>query len=117
MSKFLVLYMAPAKGMEEWMKKPEAERKAEQDKMQGEWGEWMKMHQAYLSETAGAGKTKRVTTGGVEGVKNDVMLFSLAEGTSHDEVAKMFERHPHLGIPGSWIDVMPANSLPGMKDM
>jgi hypothetical protein len=117
MSKFLVLYMAPAAGMAEWMQKPESERKGDEEKMRGEWDAWTKAHAEHLSETAGAGKTKRVTSSGVADVKNDVMLFSIVEGESHDAVAKMFEGHPHFGIPGGWIDIMPVNYLPGMKDM
>ncbi len=107
----------PSAGLGEWMKLPESQRKAEQDKMQGEWGVWMKANSAAVKETAGAGKTKRVTSSGVVDVANDVMLYSMVEAESDDAAAKMFEGHPHFGIPGAWIDVMPANMLPGMEGM
>jgi hypothetical protein len=114
MKKFLVLYMVPAAGMEAWMQKPLAERQPEEDKMKTEWGTWMKTHGAMIKETAGAGKNKRVTKGGTQDQKNDIMLYSIVEAESQDEVAKIFESHPHLAIPDSWIEIMPANSLPEM---
>jgi hypothetical protein len=114
MSKFLVLYMAPAAGMKEWMEQPEEVRKPEEEKMKADWDAWMATHGSKLSETAGAGKTKRVTAGGIADVSNDVMMFSMVEAESAEEAAKIFEGHPHFGIPGGWIDVMPANYLPGM---
>lgn len=111
MNKFLVLFMAPAATMAEWMKTPEDERKAAETKMRAEWDTWMKAHSGMIKETAGAGKTKRITSAGVMDATNDIMLFTIAEGESADSVAKAFEGHPHFGIPGSWIDVMPAKYL------
>jgi hypothetical protein len=114
MQKFLVLYCMPAKGLEEWMKLPEAERKSQEESLKKEWDEWAAKNAGAIKETAGAGKTKRVTTGGTTDVKNDVMLYSVVEANSAEEAAKLFEGHPHLKIPEAWIDVMPANSLSGM---
>lgn len=115
MSKFLVLYMAPAETMKAWMAQPEEARKADEEKMKGEWNAWMKTNAGKIGETAGAGKTKRVTAGGIEDVSNDVMLFSMVEAESTEAAAKIFEGHPHFGIPGAWIDIMPVNYLPGMN--
>lgn len=115
--KFLVLYNAPAAALEAWMAQPEEARKADEEKMKGEWDAWIKANGANLKETAGAGKTKRVTSAGVADVKNDVMMYSMVEGESAEAVANMFVGHPHFGIPGGWIDVMPANVLPGMEGM
>lgn len=111
MQKFLVLYRAPVGGVEEWMKIPEAERKPQEEKMMQEWDEWMKQHGSMFVEHAGAGKTKRVTESGVEDTKNDVMLYSIVEGESHEAVAEAFKDHPHFGIPDASIDIMPANPL------
>lgn len=115
MKKFLVLYLAPAARLEEWMKTPEEVRKPEEAKMKAAWDAWMKEHGSLLKETAGAGGTKRVTKEGVTDTKNDVMLFSIAEAESHEELAKAFENHPHFGIPEASIDIMPLNYLPGME--
>ena len=118
MQKFLVLYMAPAAEIEEWMKTPEAERKEAETKMKSEWDAWMASHQAVHSGmTAGVGKTKRITKEGVADVKNDIMLSSMIEAESHEAAADMFKDHPHFGIPGASIEVMPLNMLPGMANM
>ncbi len=116
MQKYLVLYMAPAASLEEWMKQPEEVRKADEDKMKAQWDAWVDTNRAmFTGMTAGAGKTKRVTETGVADVKNDVMMFSIVEAESHDAAAKAFKQHPHFGIPGAWIDIMPAHVLPGMN--
>ncbi|MDB5224492.1 MAG: hypothetical protein JWO43_114 [Candidatus Adlerbacteria bacterium] len=114
MNKFLVLYMAPAATMKEWMEKPEAERKESQDKMETEWNQWMAAHAASMIETAGAGKTTQVSAEGAKEVTNDVMMYSLVNGESKEAVAAMFVGHPHFMIPGATIDIMPANMIPGM---
>lgn len=114
MQKFLVLYMAPAAEMEEWMKKPIEERKAAEDKMKADWDTWMAAHGAVAAGmTAGVGKTKRVSKEGVVDTKNDIMLSSMIEAESHEAAADMFKDHPHFGIPNATIEVMPLNVLPG----
>lgn len=114
MQKFLVLYMAPAASLDEWMKKPEEERKPEEAKMKADWDAWMSAHGSMIKETAGAGKMKKVTKGSVEDGRNDIMLYSIVEAESADAAAEAFKDHPHFGIPTAWIEVMPANQLPGM---
>lgn len=114
--KYLVLYMAPAASLEEWLKVDPSIRQAEEEKMKQQWDAWVAAHLDLLKGmTAGAGKTKRVTGEGVNDVKNDVMLFSFVEAESHEMVAEAFRDHPHFGIPGAWIDIMPVNALPGME--
>jgi hypothetical protein len=116
MQKYLILFMAPSANLEEWLKQPEDMRKADEEKMKAQWDTWMDANRAmFTGMTAGAGKTKRVTESGATDVKNDVMLFSIVEAESHEVLAKAFEEHPHFGIPGAWIDIMPANALPGMN--
>lgn len=111
MDKFLVLYMAPVAVIEEWMKKSPEERAAEEAKMKADWDAWMAEHADVVKETAGAGKTKRVTREGIVDTKNDIMLFSIIEAESEEAAAKLFENHPHLGIPEASIEIMPINSL------
>lgn len=118
MNKFLVLYLAPAKGLEEWMGLPEEVRKGDEQKMMKDWDEWNEKHaEAMKGLTAGTGKTKRVTADGVMDTKNDVMLFSIIEADSHEAAADLFKDHPHYGIPGASIEVMPLNTLPGMDTL
>ncbi len=99
----------PHTGLDAWMKLPEAERKAQELTMQTEWNAWMAKHKDVITESAGVGKPKRITASGVEDARNDIMMYSFVEGESLEAVAHMFEGHPHFGIPGGWIEVMPVN--------
>lgn len=108
--------MMPIQGLEEWLKLPEETRKEQEQAMQKEWQVWADANKSMLvGTTAGVGKTKRVTKEGVVDTKNDIMLYSMVEAQSHDDAVKIFVNHPHFGIPGAWIDVMPVNPLPGME--
>lgn len=115
MKKFLVLYRTPAEVLNEWMQKDEAERKEAEEKMKADWNVWMQNHGSAVTETAGAGKTKRITLEGAADTANDIMMYSMVEAESSEAAAQMFEGHPHLNIPQSSIDIMPANVLPGME--
>src|SRR5262245_8719623 len=100
MSKFLVTYLAPASVIDEWKKTEPSKRKAAEEKMQGDWRKWMAVHaKVFADQGAGVGKTKRVDAQGLSDAKNDIMLYSIIEADSHQSAAKMFEKHPHLGIP------------------
>lgn len=101
-----MMFLAPASVMAEWMKKPEEERKIEEQKMKAEWDAWMVVHSDFVKETNAAGKTKRVTSAGVEDHRNDLMLYAIVEAESHEAAAKAFEGHPHFGIPEASIEVM-----------
>jgi hypothetical protein len=114
MSKFLVLYQAPPSVLDEWMKTDPEVRKEEEAKMRSAWNTWMEVHGKSIIETAGAGKTKHIEGGAVTDIKNNVMLYSLVEAESADEVVEMFKAHPHFGIPEASIEVMQANPLTGM---
>lgn len=115
MKKFLVTYLAPASVIADWKKTEPEKRKAAEEKMQGEWRTWMSDHtKMFVDKGAGVGKTKRVTAQGVSDTKNDIMLYAILEAESHEAAAKTFERHPHLQIPQSSIEVMEIHPLPGM---
>jgi hypothetical protein len=107
--KFFVTYQMPHTGLDDWMKLPEEERKVQEVQMQTEWNAWMESHKSFITETAGVGKPKRVTASGVEDSRNDIMMYSFVEAESLEEASKMFENHPHFGIPGGWIEVMSVN--------
>jgi hypothetical protein len=111
MKNFTVIYMAPASTMEEWMKKPETERKSEEMKMKAEWNAWMTAHADTVMKTIALGKAKRVSASGVEDAKNDMMLTSYAQGESAEAVAELFKNHPHFGIPGATIEIMEARAM------
>jgi hypothetical protein len=106
MNTFLVHFLAPTSSIDEWMKKPEEERKAEEKKMKEEWDVWTAAHSGMIKETKAAGKAKRVTSAGVADSRNELMLYSIIEAESHEAAAKAFEGHPHFAIPEASIEVM-----------
>ncbi len=106
----MVLYQAPSTAMQEWMKKPESERKEAEQKMKDEWGAWMKAHPMVLN-TIAVGKAKRVTKGNVADASNDIMISSYVEAESPEAAAALFTDHPHFGIPGATIEVMPIRPM------
>jgi hypothetical protein len=113
MKKFLVLYLAPAKVIEDWAKTDPEMRRAAEEKMRNDWNKWMSDHASMITDTGAGGKTKRVLADGVSDVKNDIMLYSFVEAESHEAAAMAFESHPHLGIPQSSIEVMEVRSITG----
>lgn len=114
MNKYLVLYLAPAHVLEAWGKTPEAERKETEHKMQMEWQEWATKNQESIRDTAGAGKTLKITRDGTMDSRNDIMLYSIIEADSYEDVSRMLENHPHLDIPEASIEVIQCTTLPGM---
>lgn len=106
MNTYIVLFMAPAAVIAEWMQKDPAEREAADTKMRSDWDAWMREHASSIKQTMAGGATKRVTSEGTADVKNDIMLYSIIEAPSHEEAAKLFEHHPHLGIPQASIEIM-----------
>lgn len=108
--KFLAVYQMPHSGLDGWMKLPEEERKKQEGGMKSEWDAWMANHKDMVTDTAGVGKPKRVTSAGTEDARNDLMMYSFVEAASLEDAAKIFEGHPHFGIPGACIEVMPVNT-------
>ena len=112
MDKFLVLYRVPNSVIDEWMKKPEQERKPEEAKMMEAWKKWMKANGSKLTDTgAGAGKPKVISLSGVRDARNDIMMYQIVQANSADEAAKLFVDHPHFGIPQATIEVMPLKAM------
>jgi hypothetical protein len=114
MNKFLVLYRAPNSVIDEWLKKPEQERKPEEAKMMEAWKTWMSANSSKLTDRgAGVGKPKVVSSSGVKDARNDIMLYQIVEASSADEAAKLFVDHPHFGIPQATFEVMPLKAMEG----
>ncbi len=112
--KFIVMYLIPTAVMDDWKKIDPEKRKAEEEKLMGEWGAWTKDHAKMILDTNSAGKTKLVTASGVSDFRNDIMLYSIVEAGSHEEAAKTFENHPHLQIPQASIQIMEIRPMSGM---
>lgn len=111
MSYYTVLYSMPVEGLEEWMQKPEDERKEAESKMKGEWDAWLAAHRDAVKNTIGLGKTKRVTAEGAADSKNGLMLSSYVEAESLSAASEIFKDHPHLQISGAVIEIMEARQL------
>jgi hypothetical protein len=61
------------------------------------------------------GKTKRVDLNGASDTKNDVGGYSVVQAETHDGAAKIFGKdHPHLQMPGAWIEIIEIMPIPGM---
>lgn len=115
MKHFAVLYIAPVTTLDEWMKKPETERKEGEAKMQQEWGTWLIAHKDAVQNTIGLGVSKRVSQNGIEDARNGIMLSSYVMADSLEAAAELFKDHPHLGIPGATIEIMEARPIGEMK--
>jgi hypothetical protein len=113
MKKFMVLYMANAADFERMMKEstPEQQKKG----MQG-WIKWMGDNQPSLVDGgAPLGKTSRVDAKGVSDTKNGIGGYSIVQADNAEAATKLFGKdHPHLQIPGGWIEVIEIMPVPGM---
>jgi hypothetical protein len=113
MKKFLVLYMASTAEFEKMMKNATAEQ---QKKGMDAWTKWMNKNKKSIVEGgAPLGKTKRVDAKGASNTKNQIGGYSIVQAASHDAAAKVVGKdHPHLGIPGAWIEIIEIMPVPGM---
>ena len=118
MKKYFVLYLAPVAEIEKMMASSTKEQK---EAGMNDWNEWMSDNEESIPDMgAMLGKTKRVTSKGVEDVKNDVAGYMVVEAKSHADAAELFEEHPHFQIPGATIDIMeivPMDDMPKPKTM
>jgi hypothetical protein len=113
MKKFMVLYMASGADFERMMKNSTPEQ---QKKGMDAWMAWMGANQASLVDGgAPLGKTKRVDSKGASDARNEVGGYSIVQADSHGAAAKLFGKdHPHLQMPGAWIEIVEIMAMPGM---
>jgi hypothetical protein len=113
MKKFLVLYMAPSAQFEQMMKNATPEQ---QKKGMDAWMKWMNTNKTSLVDGgAPLGKTKRVDSNGTKDTKNEAGGYSVVQADSHDAAARIFGKdHPHLQVPGAWIEIVEIMPIPGM---
>src|SRR4026207_1735891 len=110
MKKFVVLYMASGPQFEKMMKNPTPEQKKKG------MDAWMNANKTSIVEGgAPLGKTKRVDSNGASNSKNEIGGYSVVQAESQDAAAKIFGKdHPHLQMPGAWIEIMEIMPLPDM---
>ena len=113
MKKFMVLYMASGADFEKMMKNSTPEQ---QKKGMDAWMKWMNANKTSLVDGgAPLGKTKRVDSNGASNTKNEIGGYSVVQAETHDAATKMFgKEHPHLQVPGAWIEIVEIMPMPGM---
>jgi len=113
MTKFLVLYMAKPADIETMMKNATPEQ---QQKGMAAWMKWMSDNKGSLVDGGSPlAKTKRVDTKGVSDTKNDVCGYSIVQADTAGAATKLFGKdHPHLMMPGGWVEVIEIMHIPGM---
>jgi hypothetical protein len=106
MKKFLVLFRAPAKSIEQMMKATPEQQKVGMDR----WMTWSKTAaEALVDMGAPLGKTARVTKEeGVSPTANDLCGYSILEAESKEALAELLKGHPHFIMPGATIDLVEA---------
>ena len=113
MKKFMVLYMAKAADFEKMMKEstPEQRRRA----CRGGSNGWATIKSRSSTAVPRLARPSRVDAGGVTDTKNGIGGYSIVQAESAEAAAKLFgKEHPHLQMPGFWIEVMEIMPVPGM---
>lgn len=98
-----------------WDALSEGERRAREREGMAAWQAWVERHQASIVGMGGPlGKTKKVSSRGIEDVGNDLSAFTVVRADSHESAARLFEKHPFFTIfPGESIEIMPVLPIPG----
>ncbi len=114
---FLAIFLGSKNSakMAAWNALPEAEKQAKHQQGMAGWKAWAEKYQSAIVTMGGPlGKTKKVSSKGVEDVSNEMSAFTVVRADSHEAAAKMFENHPHFAIfPGESIEIMPVLPIPG----
>ena len=113
MKKFVVLYMASRANFEKMMENSTPEQ---QKKGMDAWMKWMDANKSSIVDGgAPLGKTKRVDSNGASNTKNEIGGYSIVQAASPDAATKLFGKdHPHLQMPGTWIEIIEIMPIPGM---
>ena len=106
MKHFTAMYMMPVQGLDDWMAKPEEERKAAETQMKKDWDKWVADNSSSILNTISVGKPKKISASGIEDSRNSIMMSSYVQAEDLDAAAGLFKNHPHLQIPGATIEVM-----------
>jgi len=98
-----------------WDALPEEVRRTKEQEGMAAWKAWVERNQDALATMGGPlGKTKKVTQRGIEDTSNALAAFVVVQADSHEDAAKLFEKHPHFMIfPGDSIEIMPVRPVPG----
>ena len=117
MKTFLAVYTGSATSPErtKWNAMDATERKERETAGIKAWGDWMMKHQSVIASAGGPlGKTKRVSTKGIENITNLLAGYVVVKAESHEAAAALFLNHPHFTIfPGDSVEIMEVLPVPG----
>jgi hypothetical protein len=117
MSTFLAIFLGSktSPAMKAWNALSAEEPRAKEREGMAAWKAWMERHHAAIVGMGGPlGKTKKITSRGIEDISNEMGGFTVVRAESHDAAAKLLEKHPHFTIfPGESVEVMPVLPIPG----
>ena len=117
MKMFMAVYTGNPSAFEKYQREnPDpGKRKANEKAGMEAWMKWGESHaKSIVDNGAPLGKTKRVTATSVASVRNEVTGYTIVEAESHDAAAAMLVGHPHLNMPGAYVDVLSVTPIPGM---
>ena len=109
MKKFLVLYESSIPAVEQMKGTPER-MKAGFDL----WMKWMEKAGGAIVDGGGPLAAPFSLKGGAAGTAGRVTGYSIIQGTSREEVERLFEGHPHFHAPGASIEVLEFLQMPSM---
>lgn len=111
MNNYTAFYLMPTAELEKWMQKPAEEREPVETEFKQKWDAWLASHKDAVLNTIALGKTKVVTTAGIEDDRNEMMLSSYVQAESLEAAADIFKDHPHLTMPGGRIEVVETRQM------
>lgn len=114
MKTFMAVFTGNPDGMAKWNALDADTRAAREKQGMAAWMKWGETHQASIVDHGGPlGKTKRITTGGVVDIRNNLAGYTLVRAGSHEAAANLFAGHPHFTIfPGDGVEVMEVLPIP-----
>jgi hypothetical protein len=98
-----------------WDAMPESEQMAKGQAGMAAWDAWVETNLANIVTLGGPlGKTKHVSSAGIEDVSNNMTAFTVVKASSPEEAAALFRDHPHFAIfPGDAVEIMRISTPPG----
>jgi hypothetical protein len=116
MKNFLAIYIGTAAAFEKsgWNQLDDEQRRAREAEGMKAWMDWGVAHAgAIVDQGTPLGKTKRAAPDGIADIKNVMAGYVIVRAESHEEAAKLFEKHPHFTVfPGDSVEIMECLPLP-----
>ena len=77
---------------------------------------WMGDNKASMVDGgAPLAKSKKVDAKGASDTKNDVCGYSIVQADTAEGATKLIgKHHPHLQMPGAWVEIIEVRQIPGM---